>query len=151
MNLARLPKNLVVLVAESDPHERKRLEMISPSLGATLRIVRDSEEAIDYLCGHAPYFTREMYPFPDLLIFNLRMPGISGLELLQWVNRESDCASLPRIVMDTQQNATEVNKAYQLGASTAFVRPMKTDALRETLEIIISYWVKAALPFVRHC
>ncbi len=151
MNLSRLPKNLVVLVAETEARERHRLEIISSALTATLRIVKDGEEAVDYLSGHAPFFTRDSYPFPDLLIFNLQMPRMDGLELLHWVAHDSDCAALPRVVLDRPRTARDIDRAYQMGANTVFVRPALTDELRQTLQVITNYWCKAELPFVRHC
>jgi CheY-like chemotaxis protein len=151
MNLSRLPKNLVVLVAEADPMARRRLETISSTLAATVRIVTDGEEALDYLSGHAPFFTRDLYPFPDLLVFNLQMPRMNGLELLRWVAHESDCAALPKVVLDCVRSSRDVQQAYFLGANTVFVRPDFTDDLRETMRIITGYWARAELPFVRHC
>jgi CheY-like chemotaxis protein len=151
MNLSRLPKNLVVLVAEAEPRERHRLETLSSTLAATLRIVKDGEEAVNYLSGHAPFFSRDLYPFPDLLILNLQMPRMNGLDLLRWVARDSDCASLPRVVLDRARAAREIDRAYQLGANTVFIRPALTDELREILQVITSYWGKAELPFLRHC
>ena len=72
MNLSRLPKNLVVLVAETEARERHRLEIISSALTATLRIVKDGEEAVDYLSPCS--------------IFHSGQLSFSGLANLQFTN-----------------------------------------------------------------
>jgi FOG: CheY-like receiver len=151
MNLSRLPKNLVVLVAEANDAERRRLEALFPSLAARFRIVRDGEEVVDYLCSHSPFLAHDVYPFPDLLVMNLQMPRMNGFELLRWLARSSDCASLPKIILDRAYGSRDVEEAYRLGANTVFTRPVDTAELSEALGIITHYWAKAELPFVRHC
>src|SRR5712671_1513263 len=64
-----------------------------------LEVVRNGDEAIEYLLGGGPYSDRERYPFPNVMLIDMKMPRRSGLEVLQWVRQREPIKGLPVIVL----------------------------------------------------
>lgn len=103
--------------------------------------VRSGEEAISYFKGEGRFANRDEYPLPDLVLLDLKLPGLSGLEVLKWVREQPELRAL-RIVMLTGSAATEdINRAYQLGANSFLVKPMDFDSFVQIAGAVAGYWV----------
>jgi CheY-like chemotaxis protein len=106
-----------------------------------LHVVRSGEEAIMYLGGFGPYSNRAEYPLPSLVLLDLKMPGMDGFEVLQWIRREPGIATL-RVVVLTGSGATEdVNRAYKLGANSFLIKPADFEKFVEISEALRGYWL----------
>src|ERR1035441_855007 len=79
--------------------------------------VRDGPEAICYLRGEGPYANRAAHPLPELVLVDLRLQGMHGFEVLQWIRRQSRLAGLPVVVL-TDRKSTRLNSSH-LGISYA--------------------------------
>ena len=106
----------VILLAEDREDD---IILIQRSFKAALMtnpfyVVRNGEEAIDYLKGEGPFANREEYPLPDLLLLDLKMPRIDGFGVLEWIRATPSMASLRVIVLTSSENLNDVNRAYQL-------------------------------------
>ena len=93
---------------------RRRLQ--NSGFKYSLQIVSDTREAMDYLTGADEYVDRTLFPFPCLLVIELRMPGLDGFTLIDWVNRNSETKDLPVIIYSSSHNPDNVACAYALGA-----------------------------------
>jgi CheY-like chemotaxis protein len=103
--------------------------------------VNSGEEAIAYFKGAPPFANRQEYPLPDLVLLDLNLRGLSGLEVLKWVRDQPGLRAL-RVVMLTGSAATEdINKAYQLGANSFLVKPMDFDSFVQIAGAVAGYWV----------
>src|SRR5437870_11943315 len=89
-----------VLAAEDDPNDASLLRRAFTRAGVTapLHFVRDGRAAIDYLLGVPPADDRAVYPLPTLVLLDLNMPRLSGLEVLSWTRREPGWVSLPVVI-----------------------------------------------------
>src|SRR5262245_50976376 len=83
-----------------------------------LNVVKDGEEAIKCLCGEGVYTKRTRYPIPFLILLDLRLPKLSGFEVLEWIRDRSHLDSLIVVVMTASDYVPDVNKAYGLGANS---------------------------------
>ena len=139
-----------ILVAEDSPEDAELLELGLRRAGLTgpVRIVPDGHEAVEYLEGRGKYAARDQYPFPKVIITDLKMPRINGLELLQWLRSHRDCAVIPAILMSSSGLQLDVVKAYQLGANTYFRKPTGFPALVDLLRKLAEYWTNSELPVV---
>jgi CheY-like chemotaxis protein len=108
--------------------------------------VKDGLEAIAYLEGSGDYGDREKYPFPSLLFVDLKMPRLSGFELLAWVREHPEFRRIPTIIMSASHQDSDVNRAYELGASTYFVKPSSMDELTRLVRSIHAYWAQGTKP-----
>jgi CheY-like chemotaxis protein len=108
--------------------------------------VKDGMDAIAYLKGTGIYTDREKFPFPEVLYVDLKMPRMSGLELLTWIQNHPQHRVIPTIVMSTSNQQSDVHRAYQLGANTYFVKPASLAELTQLVATIHTYWKEVEKP-----
>jgi CheY-like chemotaxis protein len=139
---------LNILVAEDDPNDVALLKMALARVnsGHAVFFVSDGCEAINYLRGDGPYADRSKYPFPNVLITDLKMPRCSGLDLLKWLHDHEECGVIPTIVLSNSTLADDIKKSYQLKANTFFKKPADFDGLMNLLRMILGYWFEAHVP-----
>ena len=109
---------------------------------AVIQVVNDGEQAIEYLTGTGPYADRQLYPFPNLLLLDLKLPRVSGLELLAWLRGRDDLRRLPAVMLTSSPQAADVNKAYDLGVNSYLVKPSALDDLVTTVRKLSAYWLE---------
>src|ERR1041385_3319749 len=142
-----LDEDRVFLLVEDNPDDAFLVELeFKRSHGCRLCIVKDGQQAIDYLRGDRPYDDRREYPLPDLLLLDLKMPGLDGFEVLKWVRaqRDEDLALIPVIVMSSSNNAEDVRRAYKLGANLFMDKPVDWEQFRERLRLLGIFWCEYA-------
>jgi CheY-like chemotaxis protein len=99
--------------------------------------VSTGHAAIDYLSGNHVYSNRESYPLPALVLLDLRLPGITGFEVLSWIRRQPALRDLPVIVLSSSNNALDRARAKDLGATGYLVKsPFFEDLIRETAALL---------------
>src|SRR5207245_7487111 len=90
-----------------------------------LQVVRDGDEAIAYLSGQGRYSNRAEYPLPDLVLLDLKMPRVDGFEVIRWIREQPGLKALRFVVLTSSDEMRDVNLAYQLGANSFLVKPVK--------------------------
>jgi CheY-like chemotaxis protein len=115
-----------VLLAEDDENNILLLEWAfeKVQLPAPLKVVRNGQQAIDYLNGDGPYADRARFPFPALLLLDLQMPVRDGFEVLNWRAGQPQLRSLPVIVLSSSVSASDIKNALALGATAYRVKPL---------------------------
>lgn len=113
-----------ILYAEDDPNDVTifKLAFKRATLPHSLYTVHDGEMAINWLNGDEEYHDREKHPLPDVLILDLKMPKRTGFEVLDWCRRQKQFDSLPIVVLSSSDEPGDVKRAYELGATTYFVK-----------------------------
>lgn len=99
-----------------------------------------------YLKGEGRYADRQAYPFPRVLITDLKMPRCGGFELLEWLDNHPECNLIPKIVLSASAEERDVRKAFQLGANCYFRKPATVQELQEIVKLASDFWTRAALP-----
>jgi len=92
-------------------------------LQARFHRVGDGVEAVAYLKGEGEFQDRRSYPFPDLIVLDLNLPGMGGFDFLRWLRRESGHSSLPVLVFTVSGSVEDKTRALAEGASGYFVKP----------------------------
>lgn len=103
-------------------------------------IVRDGAEAIDYLAGHGKYADRSQYPFPFVLLLDLKMPVKDGFEVMEWWQSQTLRQHLTIIVLTSSVYRTDIERAYALGATSYLCKPTELQDLSEMVKRILQYW-----------
>jgi CheY-like chemotaxis protein len=133
----------VILLAEDREDDilliRKAFK--SAFINNPLYIVRNGEEAIDYLEGVKKYSNRREFPLPDLLLLDLKMPRFDGFEVLKWIRQQPGFNTLRVIVLTSSDHIHDVNKAYQLGANSFLVKPVEFQNLLQLSSLLTNYWL----------
>src|SRR5256885_3982613 len=91
--LKGMERDLTILIAEDDPNDVMLLELAirKNGIASPVHVVRDGEEAIEYLEGKGQYADREKYPIPSVIITDVKMPRRNGLEVVEWVRSQPKC------------------------------------------------------------
>ncbi len=139
---------LHILVADRDPGDRRLYQRAIKKTGLDYRLyfVDSREDAIAWLHGSGPYVNRRRFPFPDIFIIDLAMPGKIGLEILAWMQSQEKCAVVPTIVLSASARPEDVRRCYRLGASTCFSKRNSVDEMTGLLSLVLDYWLIAQVP-----
>ena len=97
-------------------------------LSTVFHTVEDGQQAMAYLTGNGKFRDRIQYPFPDLIILDLNLPGMDGFGFLEWL-REDSGMSLPVLVFTISGSAGDKEKAIAAGAAGYFVKPKDFETL----------------------
>jgi CheY-like chemotaxis protein len=112
-----------------------------------LHIVTDGEQAIDYLRGRGAYADRSRYPLPKLMVMDIRMPRLSGFEVLHQLKNDPVLHRVPIVIVSASDNPADINRAYELGANAYMIKPVDFRAVEDLFEAITRYWgSKCAAP-----
>ena len=133
-----------ILVAEDDAADAFFLQRAFAKAGvpSTLHFVRDGQEAVDYLHGEGKFSDRKEYPVPHLLLLDLKMPRLSGFQVLDWLRQQPNLKRLPVIVFSSSDESQDVNRAYDLGANSYLVKPHALEDLVELVDRLKKYWLE---------
>jgi CheY-like chemotaxis protein len=132
-----------LLVAEDDAndvfflqHAFKEANVQNP-----LQIVPDGQETINYLAGVGKFSDRSKFPLPYLLILDLKMPRMTGLEVLQWLHDQPELRCLPVIVLSSSAHRLDIERAYELGANAFVVKPSAVGKRTDLAKLIKGFWL----------
>jgi CheY-like chemotaxis protein len=106
----------------------------------SVRVVINGLQVMDYLSGSGIYKNRKFFPLPSLVILDLKLPCLNGLEALQWIRSQEQFKSLPVIMLTSSNDTQDINRAYGLGVNSYFVKPTDPLKFAEMLRNIHQYW-----------
>ncbi len=112
-----------IMLAEDDENDIlfMRLAFRKAGLQNPLMPVHDGEEAIEYLSGCGRFADRERYPLPCLVLTDLKMPRVNGLELLAWIKARPEFEHIPAIVLSSSNLPEDRERAKERGAADYWV------------------------------
>lgn len=133
-----------ILIAEDDEYDAFLIERALRRAAADrshIQRVKDGYQALHYLEGTGPYSERAKFPLPNLVFLDLRLPGMDGLKVLEWVRSHPRFQGLPVVVISGSQAEADISKAYALYANSYLT---KTPLLEnpQTLEAVLRYWLE---------
>ena len=133
---------LIILHVEDDPNDVLLVQRALQKANSLfeVRSVTDGDRALDYLRGVQAYADRERFPFPQLVLLDLKMPRKSGLEVLSWIRSQPNLRRLLVIVFTSSKHDQDIKRAYDLGANSYLVKPVGFEALVQTVKQLCDYW-----------
>src|ERR1041385_679926 len=108
--------------------------------------VRDGQAAIQYLSGSGDYADRARYPIPFLILLDLRLPKLSGFEVIAWLRDQPQLADLVVVVLTASDHVPDVTKARDLGANSYLVKPGTFEELVQMVKRIKGRWLLVDRP-----
>ena len=136
---------LMVDDAEEDIFFVKRA-LDQSGVGQSFFAVKDGTEAIRYMRGDGEFANRLEFPFPNLILSDLKMPGMDGYEVLQWLRSHPDCAVIPAIIFTSSAITSDIQRAYELGANAYIVKPHDFDELVDLIQVTYRFWSRCHTP-----
>ena len=132
------------LVAEDDENDVFFLQRAfkQAKVENPLNVVRDGQEAIEYLSGEGKFSDRNLYPLPHLFILDLKMPRKTGLDVLGWLQEQPELRCVPVLVLSSSAHRTDIERAYELGANAFVVKPASLEKRVELAKLIGAFWLE---------
>jgi len=137
-----------ILQVEDDPNDvfffqraMKKGGVLNP-----IHVVSDGRQAINYLEGAGKFADRTQFPLPGLVLLDLKLPYVMGIEVLRWI-RQQPGTPIIVVVLTASGGDEDVATAYRLGANGFLVKPSEADKLDDMVKAIRDFWlIHNALP-----
>lgn len=107
-----------------------------------LHIVKDGDKAIDYLSANGRFADRSRYPLPAIVFLDLKLPLMSGHEVLTWIRQREGFNSIVVVVLTGSDDPTDLRRAHRLGANSYLVKPPTSDQLLEMARAFNWHWLE---------
>ncbi|MEP0987616.1 response regulator [Ekhidna sp.] len=140
MGLAK--DNQIVLVEDSaDDAELTMRSLKGPNFVNEIIWLKDGEEAINYLQGKEGYQDRDTSIKPRLILLDLKLPKLSGIQVLEKIKEDDDLNKIPVVVMTSSKENSDLKKCYELGVNSYVVKPINFSKFVEVTKEISLYWL----------
>jgi len=132
-----------ILLVEDNPHDAEMTlrALRRNNLANRVHWVKDGEEALAYLFRTGAYAGRDAASAPRLVMLDIKMPKVDGIEVLRRVKGDEETRAIPVVVMTSSNEERDVVESYRLGVNSYIVKPVEFDAFLETVAKIGLYWV----------
>ena len=103
--------------------------------------VQDGAEALDYLCARGKFQDRDPGDYPAMVLLDLSMPRVSGLEALRQIKENPELRHIPVVIMTSSSNPEDIQACYEEGANAYVVKPVDAREFRKAVEQTILFWM----------
>jgi CheY-like chemotaxis protein len=131
-----------ILQVEDDPNDVFFLQhaMTKAGVANPIHVASDGQQAIDYLKGAGKFADREQYPLPCLVLLDLKLPHVMGLNVLRWI-RQQPGPPLIVLLLTASGDDADIASAYRLGANGFLVKPPQASKLVDMAKAIKDFWL----------
>jgi len=142
------PENLDILLVEDNQDDVDfALHALQRAKVATrVFVVRDGEEALDFLFCRDAFAHRSFDHPPKLVLLDLKLPKIDGMEVLKHLKSDSRTRKIPVVIMTSSKEDRDLERGYDLGANSYIQKPVDFDQFRETIKNVGLYWLVTNQP-----
>ena len=132
----------VILHAEDDENDVVLLQIAMEQAGVTspIQVVTDGQQVVNYFSGEGKFADREAYPLPGLVLLDLKLPVLPGLEVLSWMRKKAHLPT-PIVVLSSSETEADIASAYRLGANGYVSKPNSIEKLVEVAKGIKDFWL----------
>lgn len=106
-----------------------------------VQVVRDGQEALDYLLGEGPYAGETKPPRPKVVLLDLKLPKVSGLEVLRRVKGNPATQTIPIVVLTSSREDRDIVESYRLGVNSYIQKPVDFEQLLACVQELGLYWL----------
>ncbi|MDB6020752.1 MAG: response regulator receiver protein [Pedosphaera sp.] len=106
-----------------------------------MAVARNGQEALDYLQGAGKYTDRNQFPLPFLVLLDLKLPFVPGLQVLKWIREQPEFQTMLVIILTASKEDRDIDSAYRLGANSYLVKPPTPVMLTDIVKSLGDYWM----------
>ena len=134
---------IVILLVEDDPAHTEIIKRTfeESRLANRLISVEDGQEALDYLHRKSKYHEDVTFPMPNLILLDLRLPKVDGLEVLKTIKSDQKLTGIPVVILTTSSAESDMVKAYEWHANRYLVKPVDFAQFNKLMNTFGYYWV----------
>jgi CheY-like chemotaxis protein len=132
-----------ILLVEDDPKDiRLTLHALrAENLGNKIEVARDGEEALDFLFCRGAYSERSPNQRPKLILLDLKLPKVDGLQVLREIKADPATRSIPVTILTSSREERDLVESYKLGVNSYIQKPVDFDQFRQTIRTLGLYWI----------
>ena len=133
----------LVLQVDDDPSDTLLMQQACrrADVSFQLKSVGDGQTAIAYLAGTGSFANREENPLPALVLLDLKMPRMTGFDVLKWMRSHKAFKTLPVVVFTASNQEEDIRRAYEMGANSYLVKPVGIHTLIDMVKLLDNYWL----------
>lgn len=138
------PNSTVEILIVEDAPEDLELAMRAlkkAGLANHIQVARDGEEALDFIFCRGPFSTRRIEDKPRVILLDLKLPKVDGLEVLQALKGDPRTHAIPVVVLTSSKEQSDLVKSYDLGVNSYIVKPVRFEAFVTAMEQFSMYWL----------
>ncbi len=131
-----------ILQVDDDPNDVFLLRHAMKKMGMdnSIQVATDGQEAIDYLQGTGKFADRSKYPWPCLVLLDLKLPYVMGLDVLRWIRQHHGMA-LVVVMLTASGEDADIATAYRLGANAFLTKPSEASKLEDLVKAVRDFWL----------
>jgi CheY-like chemotaxis protein len=136
-------KRKSILLIEDDPNDAALFQraLHKMNLATDLTVIEDGDAAIRWFQVKASAAPEQNPDWPWIVLLDIKMPRMTGMEVLEWLRRESRFCRLPVIAFTSSREPDDIAQAYRLGVNSYLVKPVSFDQLKEMIRMMHHYWM----------
>ncbi|MCD4770742.1 MAG: response regulator [Bacteroidales bacterium] len=138
-----LPSTIEIILVEDNLSDAEMtLDALKrKNLGNILRVIEDGAEALDYFFNRGDYSDKKASNNPKLILIDLKLPKVSGLEVLRELKSNKKTKNIPVVILTSSSEDSNIKTAYELGANSFIVKPVDFDQFCKAVGDIGLYWM----------
>jgi two-component system, response regulator len=132
-----------ILLVEDNPNDLElALHALKRNrLANQIEIARDGAEALDFIYGTGAYAGRDVRQVPKIIMLDLKLPKVDGLEVLQRLKSDPQTRTIPIVVLTSSREERDIVESYQLGVNSYIVKPVDFEQFTEAVRSLGLYWL----------
>ncbi|SFM45486.1 response regulator [Methanolobus profundi] len=132
-----------ILLVEDNPEdvELTLRALRKNNIANNVVVLGDGEKALEFIYGRGEFEGREIKAFPRLILLDLKLPKVDGLEVLKTIKSDPDVSSIPVVMLTSSREECDIVESYKLGVNSYIVKPVDFDNFVESINKIGFYWL----------
>jgi two-component system response regulator len=142
--------DIEILLVEDNPRDAEMAlrALRKQNLANKVHVAKDGAEALDFLFARGAYTHRDPNHAPKVVLLDLKLPKVSGLEVLKAIKGDEQTRTIPVVVMTSSQEEKDMVESYRLGVNSYIVKPVDFDKFVESVGQLGLYWLLVNKPLV---
>ncbi|MFI5180388.1 MAG: response regulator [Thermoanaerobaculia bacterium] len=145
------PVPVEILLVEDNPNDVELTlhALKKNNIANRIHVVRDGEEALDYLFGTGPYAGRDPCEQPKVILLDLKLPKVDGHEVLTRLRQDPRTRTIPVVVLTSSREERDIARSYDMGVNSYIVKPVDFEQFTESVRQLGLYWLLLNQPPVK--
>lgn len=135
------PVDILIVEDSAEDLELALRALRKADLASRVEVARDGEDALDFLFRTGPHAGRPAEHVPSVVVLDLKLPKVDGLEVLQRMKADERTRTIPAVVLTSSSESTDITRSYELGVNSYVVKPVNSDQFSAAVRQLGLYWM----------
>ncbi len=135
-------ENMVLLIEDSSSDAEMTINALNENnVANNVLHLKDGSLALDYLFAEGSYAGRNIADVPKVILLDLKMPKVNGLEVLQRIREDERLKRIPVVILTSSKEDPDIKRCYELGVNSYVVKPLEFEKFRVAISNLGLYWM----------